>query len=155
MIKMLRSNAMSELRFKCWNCGLHPPIGGHHPVPCLSTQITERDRVQQCTRRHENATNDSCLSYVWACLLPRAIEQRAEGQIYNWLLTLPISTNCRKCKKFLFIKCIKKLPHQVGTLNHIVDFDHTFHSYFATQWKMPQRACYFPFPSSLKIWDKQ
>ena len=21
---------------------LHPPIGGHHPVPCLSTQITEK-----------------------------------------------------------------------------------------------------------------
>ena len=23
-------------------CILHPPIGGYHPVPCLSTKITER-----------------------------------------------------------------------------------------------------------------
>ena len=42
VIKMLRSNAMSELRFKCWNCSSHPPIGGYHPVPCLSTQIAKR-----------------------------------------------------------------------------------------------------------------
>ena len=28
---------------------LQPPIGGSHPVPCLGTQIPERDMVQQCT----------------------------------------------------------------------------------------------------------
>ena len=28
---------------------LPPPIGGRHPVPCLGTQISERDMVQQCT----------------------------------------------------------------------------------------------------------
>ena len=29
---------------------LPPPIGGRHPVPCLGTQISERDMVQQCTK---------------------------------------------------------------------------------------------------------
>ena len=44
----IKINEIADL-MQCQNCGsnvgiavLHPPIGGHHPVPCFSTQITER-----------------------------------------------------------------------------------------------------------------
>ena len=42
-----------------------PPIGGRHPVPCLGTQISERDMVQQCASGNRNGYQCSnCFSVI-------------------------------------------------------------------------------------------
>ena len=38
-------------------CILHPAIGGRHPVPCLSTQITERQGTAMYYTQHSNSTS--------------------------------------------------------------------------------------------------
>ena len=54
-----------------------PPIGGHHPVPCLGTQISERDMVHQCTRWWGEGRMNSNLGWKARFLLQAAqIDQR-------------------------------------------------------------------------------